>query len=95
MIERWKVLLYLLLKFFDMYDKPLYGKKKIQKLLFLVEHYDLDTGRITRSQGLTGYRFAVWSYGPFSKEVYDDLEKIVDNGYVVKKVVGSDTQPVY
>jgi len=89
------VLLYMLLKFYSMYGKPLYGRKKIQKLLFLVEHFDLGSKRIVKSRGLTGYRFVVWSYGPFSKEIYEDLEKLVDEGYVEERVVGSDATPEY
>ncbi len=89
------VLLCLLLKFYNMYRKPLYGRKKIQKLLFLLEHFDPESKRVVKSRGLTGYRFVVWSYGPFSKEIYEDLEKLVDEGLIKESIVGSDATPEY
>ncbi|MEM1610938.1 MAG: Panacea domain-containing protein [Sulfolobales archaeon] len=86
------VLLYLLSGLFDKYGE-VYGRKKIQKLLFLVEHYDLEGSRVVRSQGLTGYRFIVWLYGPFSKDVYDDLDVLVERGLIEEKILGSDSIP--
>ena len=74
------VLYYLILRFFDMYKKPLYGRKKIQKLMFLVEHYDLSSEKVVKSKRLTGYEFFIWSYGPFSKRIYDDLEGLISRG---------------
>ena len=88
-----KVLLYLLWRFFEKYKSPLDGRKKIQKLLFLIEHYDPEQRRIKPSTGITGYKFVIWSYGPFSKEIYDDLDKLVENGLVIERVVGSDEEP--
>lgn len=84
--------MYLLSGLFDKYGE-VYGRKKIQKLLFLVEHYDLESNRVVRSQGLTGYRFIVWLYGPFSKDVYDDLDVLVERGLIEEKILGSDSIP--
>ncbi len=61
--------------------------------MFLVEHLEPSTGRITVSSGLTRYRFIIWLYGPFSREIYDDLDMLVDSGEIVEQVLGSDTQP--
>ncbi len=88
-MKRSDVLLYFIQRYHSHYGK-LYGRKKLQKLLFLVEHLDPNTGRIVPSRGITGYRFKIWLYGPFSEEVYQDLEELVDKGLVVEKVMGSD-----
>jgi len=85
------ILLYLIKEHYKLYGK-LYGRKKIQKLLFLVEHLDLTSGRVMKSTGLTGYRFKIWLYGPFSEEIYRDLEELVDRGEVEEEVVGSDVE---
>jgi len=83
---------YLIRKHYELYRKPVYGRKKIQKLLFLVEHLDPATRRVTKSTGLTGYKFYIWLYGPFSEEVYRDLEALVNRGDVVEEVIGADTR---
>ena len=87
-----KLLLYLLDRHYDFYGE-LHGRKKLQKLLFLVEHYDPEEGRLTRSTGFTGYKFTIWLYGPYAPEVYDDLEQLVEAGMVRERVVGADSQP--
>lgn len=89
-MKRSNVLLYLIQRYYDIYGK-LYGRKKLQKLLFLVEHLDLDTGRVVPSRGITGYKFKIWLYGPFSEEVYYDLEMLVEQGLIEEDVIGSDT----
>ena len=70
------VLLYLITKYFEIFKKPLDGRKKLQKLLFLVEHFDPDRELVTKSSGYTGYTFRIWMYGPFSKKIYQDLRKL-------------------
>jgi len=58
---------YLIRRHYEIYRKPVYGRKKIQKLLFLVEHLNPASRRVTRSTGLTGYRFYIWLYGRSSE----------------------------
>jgi len=83
------LLYYLIRRHYELYRKPVYGRKK---LLFLVEHLDPATSRVTKSTGLTGYRFHIWLYGPFSEEVYRDLEALVSRRDVVEEVIGADTR---
>ena len=87
---RMLVLLYTIYKYFELYGWPLYGRKKLQKLMFLVEHWD--NGRIVKSTGLTGYKFNVWLYGPFSRRLYEDLEFLVDKGFIEEEVIGFDSR---
>ena len=79
--------------YYKMFERELEGRKKLQKLLFLVEHWE--KGRIVRSLGLTGYRFKVYYYGPFSKEVYDDLDLLRKRGLIEEEVVIWTRQPMY
>ena len=89
--SRPNVLLYLIRRYYSQYKK-LYGRKKIQKLLFLIEHLDLKRNAIVSSTGLTGYRFKIWLYGPFSEEIYQDLEKLVEKKLIVEEVISSDSR---
>jgi len=87
------VLLYMLLRFFEKYRCNMEGRKKVQKLMFLVEHYDLKTKTVKKSTGLTGYRFKIWSYGPFSKEIYDDLDQLVEDGSIEEEIISDIIRP--
>lgn len=89
-MKRSDILLYLIYKYYREHGK-LYGRKKLQKLLFLVEHLDPATNRIVPSRNITGYKFKIWLYGPFSEVIYYDLERLVDQGLIVEEVMGSDT----
>lgn len=54
------------------------GITRMQKLVFLVQ----------RSEGekdIGEYEFIPDDYGPFSKQLYDDLDQLVRNGYVKRK----------
>ncbi|HDH07306.1 MAG TPA: DUF4065 domain-containing protein [Thermoproteales archaeon] len=88
-----EVLLYLILKFSEIYGGEIDGRKKIQKLLFLVEHYDPDRKIVTTSSNTTGYEFIIWSYGPFSKKIYDDIDRSVERGLLEERVISSDIKP--
>jgi len=68
----------------------LYGRKKIQKLVFLVEHLNLATGRAVKSTGLTGYSFKVWVSGPVSWELHEDINTLVEKGYLREEVIGAE-----
>jgi len=69
----------------------LYGRKKIQKLVFLVEHLNLATGRVVRSTGLTGYSFKVWVSGPVSWELHEDISMLAEKGYLREEVITADS----
>jgi len=90
-MERVGLLRYLITRHYELYGK-LYGRKKLQKLLFLVEHLDLSSRRVVKSTGLTGYKFYIWLYGPFSEEIYKDLETLVNREDIIEEVIGADTR---
>jgi len=89
-VERVDLLHYLIRRHYELYGK-LYGRKKLQKLLFLIEHLDPASRRVVKSTGLTGYKFYIWLYGPFSDEIYGDLEVLINRGGVIEEVIGADT----
>ena len=51
------------------------GTTRLQKLLFLLEH----EGKLVPNSG-EGFEFTAWKFGPVSKELYDDLEKLENLG---------------
>ncbi len=86
MQKRELILYYLIKRFYEIYKRPLEGRKKLQKLIFLVEHFDLDTSRIVPSSGITGYKFKIWYYGPYSSDLKKDTEDLVENGLLNEDV---------
>jgi len=88
------VLYYLIHVFYKLFERPLDGRKKLQKLLFLVEHFDLKENRVTKSQKLTGYEFKIWIYGPFSEKIYEDLKSLLRNGFLQEKTITYEDVPL-
>jgi uncharacterized phage-associated protein len=58
------------------------GTTRLQKLLFLIER----EGHIKPTKG-NDFEFTAWKFGPVSKELYDDLEKLENLGLL-------DSEPV-
>ena len=94
MERRLRVLYYLVRRHYELYGE-LRGRKKLQKLLFLAEHLDPDTGTPTPSTGATGYTFIIWVSGPLSREVYDDIRRLKDEKLIVERVVSGEHTPRY
>lgn len=54
------------------------GITRMQKLVFLVQRSEED-------KNVGEYEFIPDDYGPFSKQLYDDLDQLVRNGYVKRR----------
>jgi len=67
-----KVILYLLNNLGDKVE----GKKKIMKLMFLLEHYDLSSNELTPKQ-LLGNDFHIYYYGVFSQDVMNTVNRLI------------------
>jgi len=69
--------------------EPIQGTTRLQKLLFLMEH----EAKIKPSKG-DDFDFTAWKFGPVSKELYDDLEKLENLGLLESEPVSdpSDTE---
>jgi len=52
------------------------GRKKLMKLMFLVEHLDIQSGKITK-HGILGNRFFIYYYGVFSRDVMNNYSELV------------------
>lgn len=57
-------------------NEPIRGRTKLQKLLFLIQK------RIPKNSLLVSYPFRPFKYGPFCKEVYDDLQFLKKEGLI-------------
>lgn len=51
------------------------GRKKLMKLMFLIEHYDPRCQKLTEKQ-LLGNNFIIYRYGVFSRDVMNDYLKL-------------------
>ncbi|MGX5361543.1 type II toxin-antitoxin system antitoxin SocA domain-containing protein [Bacillus cereus] len=62
-------------------SKEINGKTRLQKLVF-------ETEKRTRKKGSTqtfNYKFIRWHYGPYSRELTEDIEFLVSKGLVKKR----------
>jgi len=57
------------------------GRKKLMKLLFLIEHFDVRSEKITKHRTL-GNRFFIYYYGVFSSDVMDSYTRLVGEGKI-------------
>jgi uncharacterized protein YwgA len=56
------------------------GRTRLQKLVFLLEQNLNDTS--AASLDSSDYNFIPYDYGPFSKELYDDLDSLEEHGLI-------------
>ena len=63
--------------------EPVQGTTRLQKLLFLLEHEAK-----LKPQG-ADFQFEPWKFGPVSKELYDDLEKLENLGFLESEPVSA------
>jgi len=57
------------------------GKKKIMKLMFLLEHYDFKLKKIVENQNI-GNEFFIYYYGVFSTEVMQSISGLTSEGKI-------------
>lgn len=69
------------------------GRKKLMKLMFLVDYYDTSKKKLTIKKTI-GNQFFVYYYGVFSREVMDSLLDLIKNGKVLETHYGNlETNP--
>jgi uncharacterized protein YwgA len=61
---------------------PIVGTTRLQKLLFLIEREE----SLKATEG-EDFDFTAYKFGPVSKELYDDLSKLENLGYITSKSV--------
>jgi len=60
-------------------EEQIEGITRFQKLVFMAQ-------KETPSLQTESYEFDSYDYGPFSKELYDDIDRLVRNGYIDRSV---------
>ncbi len=67
--------------------EPVQGTTRLQKLLFLMEH----EAKLKPTKG-SDFDFTAWKFGPVSKELYDDLEKLENLGLLESEPVSEPSK---
>lgn len=80
-----KVLLYLVKELGRLVE----GRKKLMKLLFLMEHYDTEKEKLKKNQFL-GNSFIIYHYGVFSFDVMNDYISLNNRGIMTEYPIKTD-----
>jgi uncharacterized protein YwgA len=62
-------------------EESVEGRTRLQKLMFLVQKRMEEQGDPVN----WGYNFRAYDYGPFAKELYDDLDRLRRRGFVEER----------
>lgn len=65
------------------------GRTRFQKMIFLAQK------RLEKNESVENYEFIPYDYGPFSKELYDDIDELVDRGVVKERTKTIDGKKKY
>lgn len=76
------------------FNEPIVGRTKLVKALFLfkeevLEHFQKGTD-INKENF---YEFFAWDFGPFSKEIYDDITFFILNDFINVKLTDQESLP--
>ncbi|MBX3728535.1 MAG: hypothetical protein KF858_05055 [Candidatus Sumerlaeia bacterium] len=76
------------------FNEPVVGRTRLVKMLFVfykewLKHFKRGT-KITEENF---YRFFAWNFGPFSKEVYDDLMFFILRGFIDREESTAEVLP--
>lgn len=75
-------------------NEPIIGRTRLVKMMFLFKEEALKHFKKgTDINENNFYSFFAWNFGPFSKEVYDDLNFFEYRGYIERKKTKEDTIP--
>lgn len=75
-------------------NEPVAGRTRLVKMLFLFKKEVLD--RFKKGIGITEenfYQFFGWNFGPFSREVYDDLNFFILRDFITVKNLEQESLP--
>ena len=78
----------------DQINEPIIGRTRLVKTLFLFKTEALQHFRRgTDLNDETFYQFFPWNFGPFSREVYDDLTFFVLRGFIESEPAEEESLP--
>lgn len=61
-------------------EQPVEGRTRLQKMIFLAQKR-LEDSKILDEE----YEYFPYNYGPFSKELYGDIDKLVEDGIIEER----------
>lgn len=78
----------------DAFNEPISGRTRLVKMLFLFRQEVLPEFRKhTELAEDEFYEFFAWDFGPFSTEVFDDLNFFIMNGFIETDTSDEETLP--
>lgn len=76
-------------------NEPFVGRTRIIKMLFLfdkeIKRQFLEDSHI---ELISFPEFYAWHYGPFAKDVYDDIEFFINNGFIENRFLDSEKSEI-
>lgn len=64
------------------------GRLKLMKIMFFLEHLDIEKDRLVPENLFSDNEFIIYKYGPFSFEVMNDLTKLKNEGVIQELLQG-------
>lgn len=78
----------------DKINEPIKGRTRLTKMVFLFKEESFSNFIKDIPIKLENfYNFFAWNYGPFSKEVYDDLNFFILNDFIKSELTSEETFP--
>ncbi len=78
----------------DSINEPINGRTRLTKMLYLFKKEALKKFRKgTKINEKNFYEFFAWNFGPFSRDVYDDLTFFELRGFIQKNATEGETYP--
>lgn len=57
-------------------EDPIEGRTRLQKMVFVIQQELIESGELREDQL---YEFFAYDYGPFSKELAEDIDRMIDD----------------
>jgi len=57
-------------------ENPIEGRTRLQKMVFVIQQELIESGELREDQL---YEFFAYDYGPFSKELAEDIDRMIDD----------------
>lgn len=57
-------------------EEAVYGRTRFQKMVFMLQQ------RLADDESINTYPFEAYDYGPFSKELYDDIDDLIEQDLI-------------
>jgi len=68
-------------------EEPIDGRTRLQKMVFVVQQELMESGELSEHQR---YEFFPYDYGPFSKELAESIDQMIEEGLIDEDEVQYD-----